>query len=119
MTRDVARIRAYNVGFGDSFLLDLPSPSGRRVKVVIDCGSVSFGDSGQTSALLVQRIVRDISDHDGAPHVDVVVATHRHRDHISGFAREEWRRVSVSEVWQPWTESPRDADAVRLRAAQA
>jgi beta-lactamase superfamily II metal-dependent hydrolase len=119
MTSDVARISAYNVGFGDSFLLDLPSPSGRRVKVLIDCGSVSFADSGQSSELVVERILRDISNAEGLPHLDVVVATHRHRDHISGFASEAWRRVSVGEVWQPWTEAPHDPDAARLRMAQA
>ena len=38
-----AVVRVYNVGFGDSILLDLPAP-GRRIKILIDCGSVAFGD---------------------------------------------------------------------------
>lgn len=116
MSVDEIRIRAYNVGFGDSFLLDLPGRNG-RVKILIDCGSVSFGASGQTTESVVQRIVRDVTV-DGVAQIDVVVATHRHRDHISGFARDEWRAVKVREVWQPWTEAPDDPEARRLRIAQ-
>ena len=113
-----ARVRVYNVGFGDSFLLDLPTVTGQNAKVLIDCGSLTFGDSGENTKSLVDRIIDDVTGPDGVPRIDVVVATHRHKDHISGFGRSEWSKVRVGEVWQPWTEDPDDTDARRLRQAQ-
>lgn len=110
---DRIRIRVYNVGFGDCILLWLPTPRGRVAKVLVDCGSLSFGSSGYTNASVVRRIIEDVSDN-GEPHVDLVVASHRHKDHISGFAVSDWREVSVDEVWQPWTENPNDPEARKL-----
>ena len=68
------RIRVYNVGFGDCILLRLPTPTGRVAKILIDCGSLSFGETGQNNQSVVERIIGDVSD-EGAPHIDVVVAS--------------------------------------------
>jgi beta-lactamase superfamily II metal-dependent hydrolase len=114
---DMVRVRVYNVGFGDSILVDLPTPAGDRARVLIDCGSVSFGDTGVDTESVVERIVDDVTI-DGVPRIDVVVATHRHKDHVSAFCRSEWRSVHVGEVWQPWTENPDDPDARSLRESQ-
>jgi hypothetical protein len=54
----------------------------------------------------------------GEPHLDVVVATHHHADHISGFALSAWEQVTVDEVWLPFVENESDPDAVALRRAQ-
>ena len=107
------RIRVYNVGFGDCILLRLPTPSGRVAKILVDCGSLSFGESGQNNESVVKRIISDLSEN-GEPRLDVVIASHRHKDHISGFALPQWRQVAVGQVWQPWTENPKDPDARRL-----
>ena len=50
----------------------------------------------------------------------MLIATHAHRDHISGFASHEdiFSTFDVSEVWLPWTENPRDSEAVRLQSSQ-
>lgn len=105
----------YNVGFGDCFLLTLPS--GRRKRtILIDCGTHPSSTGSRTARDAATQIVRDISVDGRRPRIDVVIATHRHRDHVSGFdARELWDRVEVGEIWLPWTEDPRDAVATRLR----
>jgi beta-lactamase superfamily II metal-dependent hydrolase len=58
---------------------------------------------------------------DGTPRIDVVVATHRHFDHISGFDSTDWDGVSVGEVWMPWTEERGvpAADALRTKQKRA
>jgi hypothetical protein len=107
----------YNLGFGDCFLLRFPAPDRPR-KVLIDCGYHSSGPPPHKIADIVERIVADVKE-DGEPRIDVVVATHRHRDHVYGFERKAWRDARVGEVWMPWTEHRTDPEAVRIRTRQA
>jgi beta-lactamase superfamily II metal-dependent hydrolase len=109
------RVRMYNVGFGDCFLLFIPTPRGEK-RVFIDCGSIAkqklqIGD-------IAEQVVNDVKDPDGVPRIDVIVMTHRHRDHISGFASAIWDQVEAKEVWMPWTEDPEDPAARRIRDLQ-
>jgi beta-lactamase superfamily II metal-dependent hydrolase len=111
------RIRMYNVGFGDAFLVLLPTGNKQR-RILFDCGSVEAAQ-GVAMASVVQRIIDDVTDDDGIPRIDVVVATHRHKDHISGFGNAAWQGVEVKEVWMPWTEDPTDAEARKIRDIQS
>lgn len=111
------RVRMYNVGFGDSFLLFIPDKERTR-KVLIDCGVHMSGTNQQLKLKdLVKRIVEDVSE-DGIPRIDVVIATHRHRDHVHGFREALWETVEVGEVWMPWTEHPTDPRAREIREIQ-
>lgn len=103
------RVRMYNAGFGDCFLLTFPAADRPR-KVLIDCGKHTLSKTGPKLGRIVEQVLKDIQEPEG-PRVDVVVATHRHWDHVQGFADEGWRDVSVGEVWMPWTEDPADAVA--------
>jgi beta-lactamase superfamily II metal-dependent hydrolase len=109
-------IRMYDVGFGDAFLLTIPTPDGPR-KVLFDCGSIKA--ASRPIGDIVRRIVDDVKDADGVPRIDVVVATHRHRDHVAGFESALWKDVEVREVWMPWTEDPKDPTARRIRETQS
>jgi len=109
------RVRMYDVGFGDCFLLFIPTRVGQR-KVLIDCGSIAARK--KSSKEIVSQIITDVTDEDGKARIDIVVATHRHRDHISGFADRRWTDVEVKEVWMPWTEALDDPQALRIRQAQ-
>jgi hypothetical protein len=112
-----ALVRMYNVGFGDAFLLVLPGqPRPRRV--LIDCGSHLASNGRRPLGEVVAQIVADVSDDDGQAEIDVVVATHRHADHVSGFGDDAWASVTVGEVWMPWTEDPQDPDAKQIRERQ-
>lgn len=110
------RIRMYDVGFGDCFLLLVPSEDGYR-KILFDCGSIAIGSVPLDK--VVTRVIEDVKDSDGVPRIDVVVATHRHKDHVEGFANAAWQRVEVKEVWLPWTENPEDPLAAEIRSAQS
>lgn len=110
-------VQMYNVGFGDAFLVTFPTVAGPR-RVLVDCGVHSAGVGPHQMDEIVAEIIRDVSD-GGAPRIDVVVATHRHQDHVSGFSQTLWRDVEVGEVWMPWTEDPNDPDARRIRNTQS
>ncbi len=108
------RVRMYRVGFGDAFLIFFPGRERPR-KVLVDCGSIALDNISMEA--VVNQILEDARE-DGEPRLDVVVATHRHRDHVSGFDHPLWSQVRVGEVWMPWTERPDDPDARRIRDAQ-
>jgi len=115
MAADPIKLTMYDAGFGDCFLLVIPSTDGLR-KVLIDCGSIKKGK--EPFGKVVEKVIEDIRDDDGVARLDVVIATHRHRDHVSGFADAAWADVEVREVWLPWTEDNDDPDAVRIREHQ-
>ena len=109
MTVTRMTIRVYNVGFGDCFLLRFEHGAGRPFRMLLDCGVHGGGGSGHPMSEIVPRIIADCTDPDG-PHIDVVVVSHRHLDHVSGFTRStDWHQVTVDEVWLPFTENPEDA----------
>jgi hypothetical protein len=105
-------VRTYDVGFGDCFLLTFHYARRDR-HVLIDFGSMSWPKPKTVRGDYALRIAQAIRE-DCAGKLDVVVATHRHQDHISGFARnrgrgpgEVIRSLSPQLVLQPWTEDPR------------
>jgi beta-lactamase superfamily II metal-dependent hydrolase len=112
-------VRMYNVGFGDSFLLLLPTPDGVRRKVLIDCGYHMASTPSPKMKEVVERIISDCTDSDGVARLDVVIATHRHMDHVYGFSNKSWSEVEVKEVWMPWTEDPTNPDARAIREKQS
>jgi len=96
-------------------LIFVPTRSGHDKKILIDCGS--FKIQVQPIKQIVERVIKDLRDSDRPPRVDLLIVTHRHKDHISGFADPRWSEVEVGEVWMPWTESD-EPEAISLRAAQ-
>jgi beta-lactamase superfamily II metal-dependent hydrolase len=108
----------YNVGFGDCFLVTVANDDRPR-RILFDCGSIA-ADPAVSMDDVLERLWADATD-EGADHprIDVIVGTHRHRDHVSGFARRGWENVEVQEVWMPWTEDPRDPEAKEIRERQS
>lgn len=102
------RIRTYQVGFGDCFLLTFRYANFDR-NVLIDFGSTAK----PKRAPKLDRIAKKIRDDCGGK-LDGVVATHRHKDHIAGFATRAAGNgpgdvIAACEpevVVQPWTEDP-------------
>lgn len=104
-------VRMYEVGFGDCFLLGFHD--GLESKhVLIDCGTIT-----EKKAQL-ERVVADIIA-TVKGRLALVVATHRHKDHVWGFDDPRWAEVEVGEVWMPWTEDPQDPRATRIRERQS
>jgi beta-lactamase superfamily II metal-dependent hydrolase len=109
-------VRTYNVGFGDAFLVSIPGPS-RPHQILIDCGSIK--SNGPSIQDVVRTIIADATDGDGRARLDLVIATHRHRDHVLGFEKPEWDDVEVGEVWMPLTEDPKDPGRARSATPRA
>ena len=109
----------YRVGFGDCFLLSLPKETGqskgRYNHVLIDCGVHAQGDIGT-----MEKVVDNIADvTDGS--LDILIATHAHRDHISGFGKFAvvFAKLKMREVWLPWTWDENNEKALKLQEKHA
>jgi hypothetical protein len=103
----------YRQGLGDCFLIFLKRSKGEDYKILIDCG-VILGTPDP--AWIMKEVVDSIvAETDGK--VDLLLATHEHWDHLSGFiqAADSFDRLTVGEVWLAWTEDPQDALAAKLR----
>ena len=107
------RVRMYRVGFGDCFLLSLPVTGGHR-HVLIDCGVHPSGD-----LKTFDRVFADIAEATSR-RLALVVASHEHADHISGFERfqQQLRNFDVESVWMSWAMDPADPKAASLRKAR-
>lgn len=115
-------IRTYQVGFGDCFLFSIAYDDNTARHLLFDFGSTATPKGSRNRMM---QVARDIAART-AGKLTAVIATHRHRDHISGFDPGANNRgtgaviagLKPDLVVQPWTEDPRiptDATGPRLR----
>ena len=109
-----AIVRMYRQGLGDCFLVTLPRPAadGGPFRIMIDCG-VLLGTPDAKE--MMTKVAADIAGTSNGK-VDLLIVTHEHWDHVSGFlqAREALQGIQFGAVWMGWTESPDDPQAKRL-----
>lgn len=110
-----AKIRMYRQGLGDCFLISLPRTEGgnRPFYVMIDCGVIlGTADPGAKMIEVVENIVAVTQGE-----IDLLIATHEHWDHLSGFvqAKESFDKLKVNEVWLAWTEDGSDPLTRKLK----
>ena len=117
--KPAASVRMYRRGLGDCFLLQFTRDDGAPFSMLIDCGLISVATDPKTK---MREVVADIAATCGG-RIDVVVMTHEHWDHASGFSREqvqaEFDKLEIGEVWYAWTEHPENELGSRLRAERA
>ncbi|SDY83322.1 MBL fold metallo-hydrolase [Hymenobacter psychrophilus] len=109
-----ATVRMYRTGgLGDCFLLAFGRADGVASYVLIDCG-VFLGTPNSKERM--QEVAEDIKQATGGK-LDVIVATHEHWDHLSGFeyAEDIFRTITVGEVWVAWTEDEQNPLARQLQ----
>jgi hypothetical protein len=107
----------YRQGLGDCFLISLPRTDGgtRPYYVMIDCG-VILGTADPST--MMTRVVENIATVTQGE-IDLLIGTHEHWDHLSGFvqAKDTFdNKLKVHEVWLGWTEDARDALTAKLKA---
>lgn len=123
---DSVAVRMYRRLLGDCFLITVKGhregDEGEPVAsyILIDCG-VLQGTAG--AGELMREVVEDIYAATGGKPLDLVVVTHEHHDHISGFGlarpvfdAQHQKAKAISQLWFAWTEDPADDDARTYQA---
>ena len=103
------RVRMYTVGFGDCFLVTFGYPQavdGRSERhMLIDFGSKDYAPGGPKLKDVAGFIANDCGGK-----LDVVVVSHRHKDHLAGFAPnlggDTIQALRPDAVIRSWTEDP-------------
>src|SRR5262249_27303936 len=108
------RIRMYRQGLGDCFLYTFytgPKP----VNMLVDCGTLGNSATNVDLRTVVADIVRETGNH-----LDLLIATHEHKDHVSGFGSQEdtFKQMTVDHSWAAWTEDPHDVLAKDVKRFQ-
>jgi hypothetical protein len=113
------RIRMYRHGLGDCFLLTFQNRQKQPTHVMIDCGVVL---GTKAPDVPMKKVAKNLY---GATRgkIDVLVITHEHWDHLSGFspnqAQKELDRIRFGELWLAWTEDEQNDLANALRSERA
>jgi hypothetical protein len=105
----------YRVGFGDFFLITCLN-GGAPVHIIVDCGV--FKGTSQTGDIgSIEAAVADMVQTTGGQ-VALIIMTHRHADHIAGFARyaDTFKKLTVGGVWMPIWESEYEPTALAFQA---
>jgi beta-lactamase superfamily II metal-dependent hydrolase len=103
------RVRMYRIGFGDFFLVTVPSPSGPK-HILIDCG-VHAKDTHSIAAA-VAHMAQETNKQ-----LALIIVTHRHADHVTGFSKckDVFQQFKVEHIWMSWYENPTDTKALALQ----
>ncbi|MBZ2178090.1 MAG: hypothetical protein K7J47_10335 [Acidobacteria bacterium] len=114
------RVRMYRHGLGDCFLLTFPRKGkAAPLQMLIDCGALARDGAFMTG--LVEHIHKTVAPNGGKGRLDVVAATHEHKDHLSGFnqAREVFNtKFDFGAVWLGWTENLTKPEIEKIKSAK-
>jgi hypothetical protein len=107
------RIRMYRQGLGDCFLLTFFDDKDSKFNFLVDCGVLSTTNEYKATMVKVAENIDKVTSNK----LDVLVATHEHWDHVSGFdqARSVFENMTINKIWLAWTENDKDEFAKELK----
>jgi hypothetical protein len=113
------RVRMYRQGLGDCLLITF-NPGPAQANVLIDFGTL--GSSAKLASMpdVMANIEAETKLGNGSSHLHLLIATHEHQDHLSGFRTfdERFKKFQVDHVWLAWTEDQNDPLTKKLGKSQ-
>jgi beta-lactamase superfamily II metal-dependent hydrolase len=93
---DQLLIRSYNVGCGDCIYIRIPGGD-HGFHILLDCGTKSGAAPLEVAVTQLKTMLPMTGG--GKRRLDLMVATHRHEDHIKGFDPDWFTDVDVRHIW--------------------
>ncbi|MBB4277742.1 beta-lactamase superfamily II metal-dependent hydrolase [Rhizobium mongolense] len=109
---DKLLIRMFNVGLGDFIYCQIPGghTDGSNFHVVIDCGTLSGEGYLKDAVPLMKQL---LPEEDGKKRLDLLIVTHKHKDHMAGFGLPLWDDVAIKAIWMSAAMKPGNPQAKR------
>src|SRR5262245_17505048 len=95
---DKLLIRLFEVGLGDCIYCRIPKAhkEERDFHILIDCGTLSSTDYLSAA---IDNLMPLLPKIDGKRRIDLLVVTHEHKDHMTGFGMKLWDDFSFGAIW--------------------
>jgi hypothetical protein len=102
----------FNVGLGDFIYCRIPGAheNGGDFHIVIDCGTLS-GERYLRDA--VPLLKTELPEENGKRRLDLLIVTHKHKDHMAGFGLPLWDDVAIKALWMSAAMKPGNPQAQR------
>jgi beta-lactamase superfamily II metal-dependent hydrolase len=111
-------IRAYNVGCGDCIYVRIPDGKD-GFHILIDCGKKGGVEMLEVAIKHLEANQLPTDKATGKKRLDLLLATHRHEDHIKGFDREWFKNILVKNVWMSVAMDPSNKQAEKVKGLHA
>lgn len=111
---DKLLIRLFDVGLGDCIYCGIPKGhvDGRDFHILIDCGTLS---SASLLAAAIEKLKTMLPVIGGKRRIDLLVVTHEHKDHMSGFSMKAWDDFSFGAIWMNAAMDPHHPQAEKAK----
>jgi beta-lactamase superfamily II metal-dependent hydrolase len=111
-------IRAYRVGCGDCIYVRIPQGND-GFHILIDCGKKGGTELLEKAIKHLEATMLPDGDVAGKKRLDLIVATHRHEDHIKGFDKEWFKNIQVKNIWLSAVMDPEHPQAGKVHKLHA
>src|SRR5262245_33625257 len=102
---DKLLVRMFDVGLGDCIYCCIPNAheDKRDFHILIDCGTLSPTELLKKA---VEKLKTSLPTIKGKHHIDLLVVTHEHKDHMAGFGLKIWHDISFGAIWMSAAMNP-------------
>ncbi|UIJ85265.1 metallohydrolase [Rhizobium leguminosarum] len=111
---DQLLVRMFNVGLGDFIYCAIPNAhaDGGDFHVVIDCGTLSSLNYLRTAVPLLKEM---LPLEGKKRRIDLLIITHKHKDHMAGFGLPLWKDVAIKAIWMSAAMEPGNPQAKKAK----
>jgi hypothetical protein len=111
---DKLLVRLFDVGLGDCIYCRIPKAhhDGRDFHILLDCGTLS---AASLLAAAMDKLKPLLPLIDGKRRIDLLVVTHEHKDHMTGFGLKIWDDFSFGAIWMNAAMDPDHPEAEKAK----